>query len=144
MIVVLIMSTDADIISTTLNAGWHPIRSRNAWAQVSAGGLAIPNGDTIVVIAHGHGTEIGNATAGVVDIDPTRFLQLVRGNMAGGANPGAIYISTCNKNIAEFAANVRIRAENVGGWGATKMFGHSKSPTGPVPPPGTVDWIEIL
>lgn len=57
------MSTDADIRNTNLNARWNPF-TRYTYPQVQRGGLNIPAGSTIVVIAHGSGTEIGNATPG--------------------------------------------------------------------------------
>lgn len=142
MTIVMQMSTDPDIVNTPLDAAWNPIANRYSWAQVSAMNLNIAGGATVVVIAHGNGNEIGNAAPGTVDINAETFLALVQGNMI--AAPASIYISTCGPGIAEFAANVRIAAENNQIWNATSIFGHSDPVAGPVPPPGDIRWIQIF
>ncbi len=141
---VLIMSTDADIIDTPLNEAWDPITGRYQWNQVQNMNLQLPNGATIIVIAHGNGAEIGNEDPGTIDINATTFLALIQGNMAANAVPGAIYISTCATNIAEFAAGVKLAAEQNKIWKHTKIFGHYDPAIGPVPPPGTLAWVQIF
>jgi hypothetical protein len=144
MTIVMEMSTDPDIIATPLNAAWNPIANRYTWAQVSAMNLNIAGGATIVVVAHGDGNEIGNAAPGAIDINAETFLALVQGNMNPAAAPARIYVSTCGPGIAEFAANVRIAAENNQIWNATSIFGHSDPVAGPVPPPNDIRWFEIF
>jgi hypothetical protein len=143
MTIVMQMSTNQDILNTQLNAAWNPVTNRYTWAQVSAMNLNIAGGATIVVIAHGNGTEIGNAQPGTIDVNAETFLALIQGNMAGAA-PAAIYISTCGPGIAEFAAGVRIAAQNNQIWAATRIFGHSDPVAGPVPPPNDIRWFEIF
>ncbi|MDF1798479.1 MAG: hypothetical protein P1V81_04835 [Planctomycetota bacterium] len=143
MTIVLEMSTDQNILATQLNAAWDPIAARYPWAQVAASNLQIPAGSTIVVIAHGNGTEIGNAHPGPIDITPQAFLALVQGNMAAGA-PGQIFISTCGPGIAEFAAGVALAAGQNNIWQHTSIFGHSDPVAGPVPPPGDISWFQIF
>lgn len=143
MTTVMRMSTDADIIATALNAAWNPITNNYSWAQISQMNLNIANGATIVVVAHGNAYEIGNANHGAVDINAETFLALVQGNMAVGAAPAAVYISTCGPGIAEFAAQVRILAAGNQVWNATRIFGHSDPVAGPVPPPNDIRWFEI-
>lgn len=142
MTIVMQMSTDPDILATQLNAAWDPIGARYTWAQVAAANLQIPGGLTIVVVAHGDGTEIGNAQPGTIDIDAQIFLALVQGNMNGGA-PGQIFISTCGPGIAQFAAAVAIAAGQNDIWQNTAIFGHSDPVAGPVPPPGDISWFQI-
>jgi hypothetical protein len=137
------MCTDADIIATQLNRAWNPITSRYTWQQVSGMNLDIPGGATIVVIAHGNSTEIGNAQAGVVDVNPQKFLELIRGNMAQGAAPAAIYISSCGRTIAEFTGAVGLEAERSQLWPETPFYGHSDPVTGDVPPRTALSWRPI-
>jgi hypothetical protein len=144
MTYVMQMSTDPDIIATQLNAAWNPITNRYTWQQVSGMNLAIPAGAVIVVVAHGSGTEIGNAQPGTVDVNATTFLALIQGNMAAAAFPNAIYISTCGPGIAQFAAAVRLAAEQNAIWANTRIYGHNDAVAGPVPAPGTVDWTQIF
>jgi hypothetical protein len=143
MTTVMEMSTDADILATALDPAWNPIANRYAWAQVSGMNLNIPAAATIVVVAHGDGNEIGNAVPGTIDINAETFLALIQGNMNNAAL-GAIYISTCGPGIAEFAASVRIAAENNQIWNAASIFGHSDPMAGPVPPPNDIRWFEIF
>jgi len=143
MTIVFEMSTDVDIRNTQLAPAWAPITRYN-WAQVSAINLNLPTAQTVVVIAHGNGTEIGNADPGTIDIDAATFLALVQGNMQDGAIPAAVYISTCGPGIAEFAANVRLLAEQNQVWQNTRIYGHSDPVSGPVPPPGDIRWFEIF
>lgn len=140
---VMEMSTDADIINTTVNVAWNPITQRYTWHQVSATNLGIPAPATIIVIAHGNNNEIGNAGLGV-DIDAEYFLVLVQQNMAPGPSPDAVYISTCGRGIAEFSAAVRIAAENNQIWQNTRIYGHCDPVSGPVPPPSDIRWVEIF
>lgn len=144
MTIVMLMSTDLDIFQTQVNAAWNPVANRYTWAQVSALNLNIAGGETVVVIAHGNGNEIGNADSGTIDINAEIFLALVQGNMQAGATPASIYISTCGHEIAQFAAAVRIAAENNQIWNATSIFGHSEPVAGPVPPPTDIEWVEIF
>ena len=76
-IYVLLMSTDANIINVQLSAGWAPPAARYAWAHVQIGGLNIPGGSTIIVIAHGNNNEIGNEHPGTIDINAQGFLALI-------------------------------------------------------------------
>jgi hypothetical protein len=136
------MSTDNDIINTQTNSAWNPISARYNWGQVSGMNLNIAGGQTIIVIAHGNDTEIGNANAGTIDIDAHTFLALISSNVQ--AAPASIYISTCGLGIAQFAAAVRIAAENNNIWANTDIFGHSDSLSGPVPPPNDIRWTQIF
>jgi len=142
MTMVMEMSTDVDIINTGLNPAWNPIANRYSWVQVSGMNLNVAGGATIVVVAHGNGSEIGNAGP-AISINAETFLALIQGNMAAGTAPAAIYISTCGPGIAQFAAAVRIAAQNNQIWNATRIFGHSDPVAGPVPPPNDVRWFEI-
>lgn len=144
MTYVMEMSTDNDIVNTQTDAAWNPITARYNWGQVSAMNLNVPNEATIVVIAHGNGDEIGNAQAGGVDIDAEMFLALIQGNMANNATPASVYISTCGPGIAQFAAGVRIAAENNNIWANTDIFGHNDPVAGPVPPPNDIRWVQIF
>ncbi|WP_149194617.1 hypothetical protein [Luteimonas suaedae] len=144
MTIVFEMSTDPDITATPLAPAWHPIAARYGWPQVSPCNLGLPGGITLVVIAHGNGTEIGNAAPGTIDIGAAAFLALIQGNMAGGAFPAAVYISTCGPGIAEFAAAVRLLAEQNDVWDGTRIFGHSDPVAGAVPPPGDIRWAQIF
>jgi hypothetical protein len=125
MIIVMEMSTDLDICNTTLDQAWGPIPSNNRhkWAQVQEMNLNIVGNATIVVVAHGNDTQIGNAHSGTVDINAETFLALVHGNV--NPAPAAIYISTCGSGIAQFAANVRIAARDNRIWNNTRILGHS-------------------
>ncbi|PCE34213.1 hypothetical protein [Burkholderia ubonensis] len=144
MVYVLEMSTDADIRQTQLHVAWGNAVTRYAWAQVSHGGLNIPGGATIIVIAHGNNTEIGNANAGAVDVDESVFLATVHACMAGGAAPGRVYLSTCGAGLAVFTARVRIAATQNRVWHGVQLFGHHEAVTGPVPPPTTLAWSQIF
>ncbi|MBQ1782493.1 MAG: hypothetical protein II007_02440 [Gammaproteobacteria bacterium] len=143
MTIVMQMSTDPDIVDTALDAAWQPVTNRYSWAQIKTMNLGIAAAKTIVVIAHGNNTEIGNAKAGKVDIVAETFLALIQGNMQGAA-PAKIFISTCGQGIAQFAARVRLAAEQNDIWSGTKIFGHSDPVYGPVPPPHDVRWFEIF
>lgn len=144
MTYVMEMSTDNDIVNTQTNVAWNPITARYNWGQVSAMNLNVPNQATIVVIAHGNGDEIGNADPGTIDIDAELFIALIQGNMANNAMPAAVYISTCGPGIAQFAAAVRIAAENNLIWANTRVYGHSDPVAGPVPPPNDIRWVQIF
>jgi hypothetical protein len=146
---VLEMSTDRDILATTLHASWNPISARYHWADLQrVGGQRLPNNATLVVIAHGvtRGTvqEIGNATPGTIDITPAGFHDIIYRNMARGANPAAIYLSTCSPGIAQFTAGVRNAANQNGVLNHTYLFGHSDPAAGPVPAHGTIGWTQIF
>lgn len=144
MTIVMIMSTDADIVATTLNAGWNPIAQRYTWAQVQPMNLGIPNGSTIVVIAHGHDAEIGNKTAGTgVDVNATTFLDLIQGNMAAHATPARVYISACTSGIAGFAAAVSIAAHQKNMWSNVEVYGPTAPVVGPVPPAANITWARM-
>ena len=142
MTVVMEMSTDNDIKNTKLDQAWNPIQKRYSWAQVKASNLNLNGGQTIVVIAHGNGNEIGNARPGTIDINAQTFLVLIQSNVR--AAPAAIYISTCGPGIAEFAAAVTIAAKQNQIWSKTKIFGHSDPVSGPVPPPNDIRWVQIF
>jgi hypothetical protein len=147
MTYVLEMSTDHDILATQLHAGWNPINARHHWAQVAPGGLNMPNGARIVVIAHGHDTEIGNSNPHTgVDISAEAFLALIQSNMAHGAVPSAIYLSTCGTGIAGFTANVRRAAQHNNIWHNVHLYGHHEGQAGTVQPPtpDNVTWTEIF
>ncbi len=143
MTIVMLMSTDKDIVNTQLNQQWNPITARYNWQEVSGMNLKIGANQTIVVIAHGNGAEIGNANPETIDINATTFLALIQGNMQDNVHPLAIYISTCGPGIAQFAADVRIQAENNVIWTNTRIYGHSDPVAGPVPPPNDIRWTEI-
>ncbi|MFT3980558.1 MAG: hypothetical protein QM687_08825 [Ferruginibacter sp.] len=141
--IVMLMSTDQDIIDTQLSPQWGPAQARYSWNQVSAMDLGISTGHTIVVIAHGNNQLIGNSQ-GQPNIDAATFLALIQGNMQNGAVPAAIFISACGETIAGFAAGVRIAAEQNQVWANTRIFGHCNPVAGPVPPPNTLlNWVEI-
>jgi hypothetical protein len=142
MTVVMEMSTDIDIRNTQLNPAWNPIQNRYNWNQVSASNINLNGGQTIVVIAHGNDSEIGNAQPGTIDINAQIFLVLIHANMQTA--PAAIYISTCGIGIAQFAAAVRIAANQNQIWGHTRIFGHSDPVAGPVPPPNDIRWFQIF
>jgi hypothetical protein len=137
------MSTDPDIVNVQLSGGWPAPNGFYQWLQLRPGGLNIPNGATIVVIAHGNSTEIGNATPGAIDINAASFLALVYSNMAAGAAPSEIYISACQGGIAEFGASVAIVAKQNKIWQQTTIYAHSDAVVGPVPSPGTLAWYTI-
>lgn len=144
MTIVMQMSTDQDIVSTTLDSSWSPVAQRYSWDQVKAANLKIAEGATIVVVAHGDGKEIGNAKPGTVDVSPETFLALIQGNMAANSLPAVVYISTCAPGIAEFAARVRIGAESNKIWSHTRVYGHHDPVGGPVPPRKDVRWTQIF
>ena len=137
------MSTDRDIRATGLHGSWEPF-TRYAWENVRQGGLNIPAGATIVVIAHGNSSEIGNAQHGEVDINAEAFLATVQSNMSGNSQPRAVYISPCGMGIAEFAANVRILAEQNAVWSQTAIFGHNDAVFDNVPPASDTSWTQIF
>ena len=141
MLYVLEMSNDADIIATQLAPQWPAPAARYTWGQVSVGGLAIPAGSDIIVIAHGNNDEIGNAAAGVIDIDAAAFLALVFFNMGGA--PANIYISACGQQFAGFAANVALLAGQNNIWAHTIIHGHYDPVVGTVPPPTALSWVAI-
>ena len=144
MTIVMNFSTDLDIVATTLDASWSPIAHRYTWAQVSAMNLAVPNASTIVVIAHGHDAEIGNARAGTgVDVNATTFLALVQGNMAAHATPARVYISACTSGIAGFAAAVVIAARQNQAWAHVEVYGPTAPVAGPVPPASNLTWARL-
>src|SRR5436305_15139623 len=111
MPVVMMMSADPDILATQLDSGWPPVTTLYTWEQVRSVSLNLAGDATVVVIAHGNGEEIGNARAGIVDINATTFLALIEGNMQADSHPAEIYISTCGPGIAQFAADVRMQAK---------------------------------
>ncbi|HEY2527071.1 MAG TPA: hypothetical protein VGJ20_03830 [Xanthobacteraceae bacterium] len=143
MTYVMEMSTDSDIVNTQLDIAWNPINARYSWAQVSGGNNNIPNGATIVVIAHGNGREIGNAGPSL-NINASTFLAVIHSNMAAGAVPAAIYLSTCGTGIAEFAAAVRIAAEQNNIWHNVRLYGHHDPQAGTVQPPSSIVWTQIF
>ena len=109
----------------------------------------MPNGARIVVIAHGHDTEIGNEDPvrnPGVDITPEVFLALIHSNMAHGAVPSAIYLSTCGTGIAGFTANVRRAAKQNNIWRNVHLYGHHDKQAGTVQPPtpNNVTWTRIF
>lgn len=138
------MSTDHDITTTVLNQAWNPIQNRYNWNQVRATNINLNGGQTIVVIPHGDGNEIGNKVPGTIDIDAQTFLALIQGNMTAGTSPASIYISTCGPGIAQFAAAVRLAAQQNRIWNHTSIFGHSDPVAGPVPPPNDIRWFQIF
>jgi hypothetical protein len=144
MTVVMEMSTDTDIRATAVDFTWNPGNRLN-WGALSAGGAGIANGETIVVIAHGDAAEIGNHNPGLVDVTPARFIQLIRANMAAGANPtGGIYISVCQVNLANFAAAVRLLMDAQGGWDGVVVYGHRDPTAGAVPPRTDNGWNAMV
>lgn len=153
---VLEMSTDQDILNTQLHHTWNTfhggVAHRRTWAQVHQGGLNIPHGAIILVIAHGNGDEIGNANPDTgVDITPADFIHLIQNNMQNQNNmhaqPDAIYISTCGTGHALFAAHV-VNLLDGGGpglWLHTTFFGHNDAVAGNVPSPhAQFDWTQIF
>jgi hypothetical protein len=132
-------------MTAPLHANWGA-ETRRQWAAFNRGGLNLPNGTTIVVLAHGNGNEIGNSIHGTIDLDAHGFLAAISANMAPGAVPSAIYIYSCAPGIAQFTASVRIAAENDGVWANTRLLGRTNSPpaAGPVPPPTEMGWTEIF
>jgi len=144
MTYVMEMSTENDIVNTKLDGAWNPIKARYSWARVSGGKNSIPNGATIVVIAHGEAREIGNVHPGAVDINDATFLALIQSNMAAHAAPAAIYLSTCGTGIAEFAAAVRIAADENKIWHNVRLYGHHDSLAGTVQPPNSIVWTQIF
>jgi IPT/TIG domain len=144
MLYILIMSTDADIVNVQLGDRWPAPTAWYNWNQIELGGLNIPNGATIVVIAHGNRTEIGNAYPGTIDINAAAFLAIIRSNMAAGAVPSEIYISACQGGIAEFAAAVALICQGGNTWQQTTIYGHSDAVIGPVPNPNTLAWYAIF
>ncbi|WGS45276.1 hypothetical protein LFL97_21245 [Burkholderia sp. JSH-S8] len=144
MVYVLEMSTDADIRQTQLNAAWGNAVTRFSWGQVSQGGLNIPGGSTIIVVAHGNNSEIGNAAAGIVDVDEAVLLATVHSCMAANAAPARVYLSTCGKGLAIFTARVRITATQNQVWRGVELFGHHEAVSGPVPPATALAWSQIF
>ncbi|CAB3708824.1 hypothetical protein LMG24238_04060 [Paraburkholderia sediminicola] len=144
MVYVLEMSTDADIRQTQLDPAWGNAVTRYSWAQVSQGGLNIPNGSTIIVVAHGNDTEIGNAASGTVDINESVFLATVHGCMAGGAVSARVYLSTCGTGLATFTARVRIVATQNQVWRGVQLFGHHNAVAGLVPSTTALAWTQIF
>lgn len=136
------VSTDSDIVRTQLHTNWGVVSNRYSWAQIQAGSLGVPVGQTIVIIAHGSATEIGNATPGTVDLTASDLVDKIANNVVG--DPGAIYISTCDHDIANFASYVRLEADKRGIWKNTSIFGHRDAMSGKVPPPNDVGWNEMM
>ena len=145
MTYVLRMSTDDDIVHATLNDSWQPIDRDYQWDDICRGGINIPAGQTIVVIAHGNNNEIGNRDHGQIDINAEIFLALIHFNMAAGASPARIFIHACAKDIAGFTAHVSLLAEQNGIWRNTRIFGHTDPAPPNVPPYSekSRDWTEI-
>jgi hypothetical protein len=143
MLYVMRMSTDQDIINTKLSKRWETSNGDYDWDQIKGGNLQIPQGSTIIVIAHGNNDEIGNKRPGEVDIDGPNFVYLISNNMRNGSSPSNIYISTCGEQIAGFAAQVRLLAEENNIWKNTRIFGHSNSVSGYVPFSTEISWYEI-
>lgn len=143
MTIVLEMSAAADIVGTPLDHSWPAETERRNWAAVTTMTPTLPGGVVIVVVAHGNNTHIGNVVA---TIAPEQFLATVQGNMQPGQEPSAIYISTCGVGIAQYAAGVRLSANNNGIWANTRIFGHASSVAGPVPSPAQthLTWVEIF
>ncbi|MFC6840458.1 hypothetical protein [Xanthomonas theicola] len=137
------MSTDADILAIPLAPGWPAATARYNWAQVQAGGQGLDHTAVIVVIAHGNATHIGNADD-TLDIDPSWFLVLIQETMQAGQYPAAVYISTCGTGLAEFAAGVRLLAEQNAVWNGTRIYGHDSPIAGAVPLPGSLSWVQIF
>jgi hypothetical protein len=132
MVYVLVMSTDQDIINETLDPDWDEATTYQ-WEQIQPGNLDIPDRATVIVVAHGNNDAIGNAGAGVVDINAAVFLALVQSNMAAGAAPARVFISACAENIAGFAGQVALLARENNIWHQTEIFGHTDPVAGQVP-----------
>lgn len=141
---VLEMSTDRDVVNTPVSAKWGSVAGRFHWSAVKAMNLSLINGSTIIVVAHGNNSEIGNDKPGTIDIDAETFLAIVAGNMANGGSPASVYISACADKIAEFAARVCIAAGNNYVWQKTRIFGHADPVIGEVPGPKSLAWFEIF
>lgn len=139
---VMQFSTDTDIVRTQIHTNWGTVSNRYSWAQIQAGALGVPVGQTIVIIAHGSATEIGNATPGTVDLTASDLVDSIVKNVVG--DPRAIYISTCDHNIANFASGVRIEADRRGIWANTSIFGHRDAMSGTVPPPNDIGWNQMM
>ena len=140
---VMEMATDADIVGTPLNAGWGAVAGRQNWQSVAAGNGNLPAGATIVVVAHGDGTHIGNHTPGTIDLTAAQVMQHIQANMAAGA-PGAVYLSVCAPGIAQFTAALQIAASAGAAWAATRLWGHCDAVVGAVPAPAQPGWTEIF
>lgn len=146
---VLRMSTDHDIITTGVSGDFGPT-TIHSWATIAASGCNIPDDETVVVVAHGNSTEIGDedgTTPNSIGLDAESFVHTVNANMSNGAQPAAIYISVCGEGLAEFAAGVRVVAKRNGVWANTKIYGHCQSVSGNVPPRssrGDMGWTEIF
>lgn len=105
---------------------------------VSNGGLDIPAGSTIIVLAHGNNRVIGNKGPEIT-IDAVGFVTFIVKNMAPKAVPGDIYISTCGNDVAAFAANVVFVLEHNQMWNGNWIYGHNDAVSGEVPPPWPAD-----
>lgn len=145
MTYVMRMSTDREVVDATVDRSWHPIAGNYQWDAIEPGGINIPGGATIIVIAHGNNEEIGNHHPGTVDIDAAAFLALIYFNMAAGASPARIFIHACAKDIAGFTAHVSLLAEQNDIWSNTRIFGHTDPAPPNVPPYSekSRDWTEI-
>lgn len=87
-----------------------------------------------MVIAHGNSKVIGNAS-GSPTISPSDFLDLISNNMANGAIPEAIYISSCSEGLALFSAQVsNCIDKSLQSYRKTKIYGHDSHVSGPIPP----------
>lgn len=152
MTYVMQMSTDNDIINTATDPAWNPIAGRYTWAQINppaglhAPGLNIPNQSTIVVIAHGADSVIGNQQPNTgVDIEAELFLFLIDQNMAVNGVPGRIYISACAPTgLATFTAQVILTAQQNNIWQHVQCYGHTTNIAGAVPPPNSPQWQRIF
>lgn len=145
MTIVFVMSTDEDIVGTKLHTDWGSVSKTFSWEEISERRHNVSEGEVIVVVAHGNNEQIGNAE-GDPGINAACFVQLVQANMAPDAKPSAIYISTCGKDIAGYAASVRLYAEENELLGGTRLLGHDSSVAGEVPSPhlkGST-WVEIF
>jgi hypothetical protein len=143
MLYVLKMSTDYDILYTEISAEWGPITAEYNWSEIQRGNLQIPEGATIIVIAHGNNNEIGNKYSGTVDINGELFLYYIVINMKNGLPPAKIFISTCGEKIPGFADKVSQLARVNAIWKNTDIFGHKSEVSGPVPFSKDHRWIKI-
>jgi hypothetical protein len=147
---ILEMSTDEDIIQTAVKQGFPGNYLRHSWKKVIGFSngypkLNIPDGSTIVVIAHGNSNVIGNANDEDVTLTPEAFLATIFGNMSSNQSaPAEIYISACGeKGLALFGAAVAITCSNNDIYGQATIYGHGNSIEGDVPNPKNLSWTPI-
>lgn len=141
---VMSLSTDKNIATIGLDAGWDSVSGWYFWNQVVLVDLGIPNSATILVIAHCDKNEIGNAEPGEIDINAQMLLVLIQCNMANNAMPASVYVATYGQGIEQFAAALRLAAEQNNVWAHTRIYGYHDSPLEVVPPPNDVAWVEIF